>query len=74
VKALILCSSYFTVIGTPAETSPLPKDADGEPESSGNFNYAPAPVVGMLFHLSEHCHSDIVYVLYQCAQCTFEST
>jgi hypothetical protein len=64
VEALGLCSSNFTAIGTPVETSPLPKDANGEP-AVGSFNYA--AVVGMLLYLSGHTRPDIAFAVHQCA-------
>jgi hypothetical protein len=71
VKALGLCSSYSTAIGTPAETFPLPKDVEGEP-AVGNFNYA--SVVGMLLYLSGHSRPDIAFAVHQCARYTFKPT
>jgi transposase InsO family protein len=71
VKALGLCSSYSTAVRTPAELSPLPKDADGEP-AVGNFNYA--AVVGMLLYLSGHSRPDIAFAVHQCARYTFRPT
>eukprot|EP00804_Cyclotella_cryptica_P004978 CCRYP_014091-RA/>CCRYP_014091-RA protein AED:0.33 eAED:0.35 QI:0/0/0/1/0/0/4/0/696 len=68
IAAVGLCSSLSTSIGTPAETSPLPKDADGPP-ASGSFNYAAA--VGMLPYLSGHSHPDIAFAVHQCAWYTF---
>jgi hypothetical protein len=53
VKALGLCSSFLTAIKTPAETSPLPKDIDGE-TAAGNFNYT--AVVGMLYYICQGTH------------------
>jgi hypothetical protein len=64
VEALGLCSSNSMAIGTPAETSPLPKDANGEP-AVGSFNYA--AVVGMLLYLSGHTRPDIAFAVHQCA-------
>eukprot|EP00804_Cyclotella_cryptica_P011602 CCRYP_020927-RA/>CCRYP_020927-RA protein AED:0.29 eAED:0.29 QI:0/0/0/0.66/0.5/0.66/3/0/467 len=69
--AVGLCSSLSTPIGNPAETSPLPKDADGPP-ASGAFNYAAA--VGMLLNLSGHSRPDISFVVHQCARYTFHPT
>jgi hypothetical protein len=71
VEALGLCSSYSTAIGTPAETSPLPKDVDGE-EATKSFNYA--AVVGMLLYLSGHSRPDIAFAVHQCARYTFNPT
>ena len=71
IGAVGLCSSLSTSIGTPAETSPLAKDADGPP-ASGAFNYAAA--VGMLLYLSGHSRPDIAFAVHQCAQYTFHPT
>jgi hypothetical protein len=71
VEALGLCSSNSTAIGTPAETSPLPKDVDGE-EATKSFNYA--AVVGMLLYLSGHNRPDIAFAVHQCARYTFNPT
>ena len=71
VKALGLCSSNSTAIGTPAETSPLPKDVDGSP-ACGSFNYA--AVIGMLLYLSGHTRPDIAFAVHQCARYTFNPT
>jgi hypothetical protein len=71
VKALGLCSSFSTAIKTPAETSPLPKDIDGD-AATGNFNYA--AVVGMLLYLSGHSRPDIAFAVHQCARYTFRPT
>eukprot|EP00804_Cyclotella_cryptica_P001528 CCRYP_003749-RA/>CCRYP_003749-RA protein AED:0.13 eAED:-0.00 QI:0/0/0/1/0/0.33/3/0/1355 len=69
IEAVGLCSSLSTPINTPAETSPLPKDADGQP-ASGSFNYA--AVVGMLLYLSGHSRPDIAFAVHQCARYTFK--
>eukprot|EP00804_Cyclotella_cryptica_P016318 CCRYP_009889-RC/>CCRYP_009889-RC protein AED:0.21 eAED:0.80 QI:0/0/0/1/0/0/3/0/571 len=69
IDAVGLCSSLSTPINTPAETSPLPKDADGHP-ASGSFNYA--AVVGMLLYLSGHSRPDIAFAVHQCARYTFK--
>ncbi|KAL7477039.1 hypothetical protein ACHAW6_002860, partial [Cyclotella cf. meneghiniana] len=66
-----LCSSLSTPVSTPAEPSPLPKDADGPP-ASGAFNYAAA--VGMLLYLSGHSRPDIAFAVHQCARYTFHPT
>eukprot|EP00804_Cyclotella_cryptica_P029108 CCRYP_005282-RA/>CCRYP_005282-RA protein AED:0.23 eAED:0.21 QI:0/0/0/0.75/0/0/4/0/1154 len=71
IAALGLCSSLSTPIGTPAETTPLPKDVDGSP-ASGSFNYVAA--VGMLLYLSGHSRPDIGFVVHQCARYTFHPT
>ena len=68
VEAVGLCSSNFTAISTPAETSPLLNDAEGAPVS-GAFNYA--VVVGMLLYLSGHSRPDIAFTVHQCARYTF---
>jgi hypothetical protein len=71
VKALGLCSSYSTAIGTAAENPHLPKDVNGE-LAVGNFNYA--SVVGMLLYLSGHSRPDIAFAVHQCARYTFKPT
>eukprot|EP00804_Cyclotella_cryptica_P007533 CCRYP_010639-RD/>CCRYP_010639-RD protein AED:0.26 eAED:0.26 QI:0/0/0/1/0/0/3/0/643 len=71
IKSVGLCSSLSTPIGTPAETTPLPKDVDGSP-ASGSFNYAAA--VGMLLYLSGHLRPDIAFAVHQCARYTFHPT
>jgi hypothetical protein len=71
IEAVGLCSRLSTPIGTPAETSPLPKDADGQP-ASGSFNYA--ATVGMLLYLSGHSRPDIAFAVHQCARYTFSPT
>ncbi|KAL7475748.1 hypothetical protein ACHAW6_006117 [Cyclotella cf. meneghiniana] len=70
-KAVGLCSSNSTAISTPAETSPLPKDAEGAP-ASGAFNYA--AVDGMLLYLSGNSRPDIAFAVHQCARYTFQPT
>eukprot|EP00804_Cyclotella_cryptica_P010321 CCRYP_012254-RA/>CCRYP_012254-RA protein AED:0.10 eAED:0.03 QI:0/0/0/1/1/1/3/0/1268 len=69
IDAVGLCSSLSTPINTPAETSPLPKDADGHP-ASGSFNYA--AVVGMLLYFRGHSRPDIAFAVHQCARYTFK--
>lgn len=71
VEALGLCSANSTAISTPAEASPLPKDANGAP-CSGNFNYA--AVVGMMLYLSGHTRPDIAFAVHQCARYIFNPT
>jgi hypothetical protein len=71
ITALGLCSSFSTAIGTPAETAPLPKDAEGE-TAAGNFNYT--SVVGMLLYLAGHSRPDIAFAVHQCARYTFKPT
>jgi hypothetical protein len=68
VEALGLCSTMSTKIDTPAEASPLSKDANG-PAAQGLFNY-PA-VIGMLLYLSGHSRPDIAFAVHQCARYTF---
>ena len=70
VSALGLDGST-TKCNTPAETSPLPKDSDGDP-ASGSFNYA--AVVGMLLYLSGHSRPDIAFAVSQVARYTFKPT
>ncbi|KAL7474156.1 hypothetical protein ACHAW6_000147 [Cyclotella cf. meneghiniana] len=67
VKAVGLCSSNSTAISTPAETSPLPKDAEGAPASGAFY----AAVVGMLLYLSGHSRPNIAFAVHQCAGYTF---
>ena len=50
---------------TPAKTSPLVSDKDGEP-AEGTFNYA--SVIGMLLYLSGHSRPDITFAVSQCAR------
>ena len=45
---------------TPAESTPLVKDTDGE-DSCGSFSYS--SVVEMLLYLSDHTCPDIVYAV-----------
>jgi hypothetical protein len=71
VEALGLCSRSSTALSTPAESSPLPKDSEGDP-ASGAFNYA--AVVGMLLYLSGHSRPDIAFAVHQCARYTFRPT
>ena len=54
IEAVSRCSSLSMPIDTPVETSPLPKDTDGNP-ASGSFNYA--VVVGMLLYISVATHA-----------------
>ena len=71
ISALGLDSNLSKSHRTPAETSPLPKDADGEP-AAGHINY-PA-VVGMLLYLSGHSRPDIAFAVSQVARYTFKPT
>jgi hypothetical protein len=71
VEALGLNTNLSTKIATPAESSPLPKDANGEP-AAGNINYA--AVIGMLLYLSGHSRPDIAFAVHQCARYTFQPT
>jgi hypothetical protein len=71
IKALGLHASYSTKKDTPAETSPLPKDANGEP-ADPTFNYA--SIIGMLLYLSGHSRPDIAFAVHQCARYTFSPT
>ena len=69
IEALGLCASNSVKCSTPAETSALPKDADGE-MASGAINYP--SVVGMLLYLSGHSRPDIAFAVHQCARYTFQ--
>jgi hypothetical protein len=71
VEALGLNTNLSTKLATPAETSPLPKDANGEP-AAGNINYA--AVIGMMLYLSGHSRPDIAFAVHQCARYTFQPT
>jgi transposase InsO family protein len=71
IKALGLHSQYSTKKDTPAETSPLPKDSNGEP-ADPTINYA--SVIGMLLYLSGHSRPDIAFAVHQCARYTFNPT
>jgi hypothetical protein len=62
--------SISTKLATPAETSPLPKDANGEP-AAGNINYA--GVIGMMLYLSGHSRPDIAFAVHQCARYTYSN-
>ena len=52
---------------TPASTTPLGTDADGEPFNE-EWNYA--SVVGMLLYLSSNSRPDIQFAVHQCARFT----
>ena len=71
ISALGLHSSYSTKKDTPAETAPLPKDANGEP-ADPTFNYP--SIIGMLLYLSGHSRPDIAFAVHQCARYTFNPT
>ena len=64
-------NKHSTSCKTPAESSPLPKDKDGDP-ASGLINYS--SVVGMLLYLSGHTRPDISFAVHQCARYTFAPT
>jgi hypothetical protein len=64
-------NKYSNSCTTPADTSPLPKDVDGDP-ASGTINYA--SVVGMLLYLSGHSRPDLSFAVHQCARYTFAPT
>ena len=53
---------------TPAESTPLVKDTDGE-AACGSFSYS--SVVGMLIYLSVHTRTDIDYAVNCCARYMF---
>ena len=63
--ALGLDHSKVAVKWTPADGSPLVKDAEGAP-AEGEFNYA--SVVGMLLYLSGNTRPDITYAVNCCAR------
>jgi hypothetical protein len=69
--ALGLHSSYSTKKDTPAEPTPLPKDANGEP-ADPTIHYA--SVIGMLLYLAGHSRPDIAFAVHQCARYTFKPT
>jgi hypothetical protein len=69
IEALGLCSNYTTPKSTPAETAPLPRNADGIP-ADGTINYA--SIVGMLLYLVGHTHPECAFAVHQCARYTFE--
>ena len=60
MEALMLYSSFSTVIGTPAKSAPLPKDLEEEP-TLGTLNYY--AVVGMLLYLAGHTHPHIFFAV-----------
>ena len=68
LEALGLDSKLSTNKWTPAETTPLVKDEDGEPPQ-GSFSYS--SVVGMLLYLSGHSRPDIAYAVNCCARYMF---
>eukprot|EP00804_Cyclotella_cryptica_P020820 CCRYP_019249-RA/>CCRYP_019249-RA protein AED:0.23 eAED:0.23 QI:0/0/0/1/0/0/3/0/384 len=67
----IIEAACSTSIGTPAEMSPLPKDAADHP-ASGSFNYAVA--VGMLLYLIGHTCPDTAFAVHRCSRYTFHPT
>jgi hypothetical protein len=71
ITALGLDTSYTTKKDTPAEVSPLPKDANGEPADPA-INYP--SVVGMLLYLCGHTRPDIAFAVHQCSRYTFKPT
>jgi hypothetical protein len=71
ITAMGLHSEYSTSKDTPAETSPLPRDINGEPDDS-LINYP--SVIGMLLYLSGHTRPDISFAVHQCARYTFKPT
>jgi hypothetical protein len=68
IEAFRLFSSFSTAIGTPAKSSPLPKDVDDKP-AFGSFNYT--AVIGMLFYPSSHSSPDFAFTIHECACYTF---
>jgi hypothetical protein len=71
LDALALHASYTSAKDNPAKTTPLPKDADGEPPDPC-INYP--SVVGMLLYLAGHTHPDITFAVHQYARYTFKPT
>ena len=71
IDALGLHAAWTGSKETPADASPLPKDADGTP-ADPLVNYA--SVVGMLLYLSGHTRPDIAFAVSQCARYTFRPT
>ena len=65
IEALGLDIGTVNGKATPAQNTPLVKDADGV-DVRGDFSYA--SVVGMLLYLSGHSHPDIAYALNCCAR------
>lgn len=71
IIAALGLNKYSNSCQTPAETTPLPKDLDGE-RACGTINYA--SVVGMLLYLCGHTRPDLSFAVHQCARYTFAPT
>lgn len=65
ISAMSLDASYSTAKDTPADTSPLPKDASDK-LADPLIHYA--GVIGMLLFLSSHIRPDILLAVHQCAR------
>ncbi len=65
IETLGLDQKMSTSKATPAESTPLVRDEEGEPPH-GNFSYS--SVVGMLLYLSGNSRLDITYAVNCCAR------
>jgi hypothetical protein len=71
IEALGLHTEFTSAKDTPADTTPLPKDINGEAFDPLD-QYA--SVVGMLLYISGHTRPDIAFAVHQCARYTFKPT